>query len=160
MALPQGKPRQRFLLTLHLVHVSLARRVLLEDLTAQQKLLEVSVYDVAVQRMQWQAKPFKKLGIGDSVLKKPDLQLWMWQWHQYLQARLKEDIALLVKKEAGQFPCSSPDALLSLSSQVLLPQKSGSSSDPSCLSSNPRSSLLSPSSKLCVYRDQVALRMA
>ncbi len=144
----------------HLAHVSLARRVLSEDLTARQKLLEDSVYDVAVERMRRQAELFKELGIGDSVLKKPDLQLWMWQWHLHLQARLKEDIARLVKKEAGQFPCSSPDASLSLSSQVLIPEKSGGSSDPSCPSSNPRSSLLSPSSKLCVYRDRVALRMA
>jgi DNA-directed RNA polymerase, mitochondrial len=145
---PSGKteteiPFNLEVLRKHLAHVSLARRVLSEDLTARQKLLEDSVYDVAVQRMRRQAEIFKELGLGDSVLKKPDLQLWMWQWHQHLQARLKEDIALLVKKETGQFPCSSPDASLSLSPQVLLPQKEGaSSSDPSCPSSNPRGSLL------------------
>jgi DNA-directed RNA polymerase len=83
----------------HLAHVSLARRVLSEDLAARQKLVEDSVYDVAVQRMRRQAELFKELGLGDSVLKKQDLQLWMWQWHQLLQARLKEDIALLIKKE-------------------------------------------------------------
>jgi DNA-directed RNA polymerase len=72
-------------------------------LAARQKLVEDSVYDVAVQRMRRQAELFKELGLGDSVLKQPDLQLWMWQWHQLLQARLKEDIALLIKGEAGQF---------------------------------------------------------
>ena len=89
----------------HLAHVSLARRVLSEDLAARQKLLEDSVYDVAVQRMRRQAELFKELGLGDSVLRKQDLQLWMWQWHQHLQTRLKEDIALLLKEEeeAGRF---------------------------------------------------------
>jgi DNA-directed RNA polymerase len=92
----------------HLAHVSLARRVLSEDLASRQKLVEDSVYDVAVQRMRRQAELFKELGLGDSVLKKQDLQLWMWQWHQHLQARLKEDIALLIKEEAGQFTHFQP----------------------------------------------------
>ena len=94
----------------HLAHVSLARRVLSEDLAARQKLLEDSVYDVAVQRMRRQAELFKELGLGDSVLRKQDLQLWMWQWHQLLQTRLKEDIALLLKEEeeAGRFTQTGP----------------------------------------------------
>jgi len=83
----------------HLADVSLARRVLSEDLAARQKLLEDSVYDVAVQRMRRQAELFKELGLGDSVLRKPDLQLWMWQWHQLLKARLEEDIPVLIKGE-------------------------------------------------------------
>ncbi|KAI0299035.1 hypothetical protein B0F90DRAFT_1730231 [Multifurca ochricompacta] len=81
----------------HLAHVSLARRVLSEDLAARQKLMEDSVYDVAVQRMRRQLN-------CDSVLKKQDLQLWMWQWHQLLQARLKEDIELLIEEEAKTAP--------------------------------------------------------
>jgi DNA-directed RNA polymerase len=93
----------------HLAHVSLARRVLSEDLAARQKLLEDSVYDVAVQRMRRQAELFKELGLGDSVLRKQDLQLWMWQWHQLLQTRLKEDIALLIKEEAGRFIQPGPN---------------------------------------------------
>jgi DNA-directed RNA polymerase, mitochondrial len=86
----------------HLADVSLARRVLSEDFAARQKLLEDSVYDVAVQRMRRQAELFKELGLGDSVLRKPDLQLWMWQWHQLLNARLEEDIPALIEKEARQ----------------------------------------------------------
>ena len=86
----------------NLAHVSLARRLLSEDLASRQKLLEDSVYDVAIERMRRQAELFKELGLGDSVLKKPDLQLWMWQWHQHLQARLQDDIALLIKEETSQ----------------------------------------------------------
>lgn len=101
----------------HLAHASLARRVLSEDLAARQKLLENSVYDVAVQRMRRQAELFKTLGLGDSVLRKQDLQLWMWQWHQLLQTRLKEDIALLIKEEAeeaGRFTLSDSRCLTQL----------------------------------------------
>ena len=87
------------LLRKHLAHVSLARRVLSEDYAARQKLLEDSVYDVAVQRMRRQVELFKELGLDDGVLKKPDLQLWMWEWHQLLQARLKTDIPDLVANE-------------------------------------------------------------
>lgn len=96
----------------HLAHVSLARRVLSDDLAARQKLVEDSVYDVAVQRMRRQAELFKELGLGGSVLKKQDLQLWMWQWHQLLQERLKEDIARLVKGEASQFTHFLPRCLV------------------------------------------------
>lgn len=90
----------------HLSRFTLARRVLSEDLAARQKLVEDSVYDVAIQRMRRQAEVFKELGLGDSVLKKQDLQLWMWQWHQLLQARLKNDIPLVIKK--GQFTHFQP----------------------------------------------------
>ena len=86
----------------HLAHVSLARRVLPEDLAARQKLLGDSVYDVAIERMRRQAELFKELGLGDSVLRKPELQVWMWQWHQLLLARLRDDITLLSKEEASQ----------------------------------------------------------
>ena len=98
----------------HLAHVSLARRVLSEDFAARQKLLEDSVYDVAVQRMRRQAELFKELGLGDSVLRKQDLQLWMWQWHQLFQARLKEDIALLSSEEASQSNWPEPRVLAQL----------------------------------------------
>jgi hypothetical protein len=70
----------------------------------------------------------------------------LWQWLWLLRVRLKEDITLLVKDEASQFTRSSPDTSLSLFllAQGLKLEKSGSSSGPSCPSSNPRSSLLSP----------------
>ena len=144
----------------HLSHVSLARRVLSEDLAARQKLVEDSVYDVAVQRMQRQAELFKELGLDDSVLKKQDLQLWMWEWHKHLQARLKEDIPPLIKEEASQFAHFQPLTSLSLSSQGIHLQKSCGSLHPSFPSSNPKSSLLSPSLRLCACMVQVALRRA
>jgi DNA-directed RNA polymerase len=87
----------------HLAHVSLARRVLSEDLAARQKLLEDSVFDVAVQRMRRQAEVLKELGLDDSILRKQDLQLWMWQWHQLLQVRLRDDIIQLIKEESSKF---------------------------------------------------------
>jgi DNA-directed RNA polymerase, mitochondrial len=103
---PSGKteteiPFNLDLLRKHLAHVSLARRVLSEDLAARQKLLEDSVYDVAVQRMRRQVELFKELGLDDGVLKKPDLQLWMWKWHQLLQARLQTDIPDLTTQEVS-----------------------------------------------------------
>lgn len=115
---PSGKteteiPFNLDILRKHLAHVSLARRVLSEDLAARQKLVEDSVYDVAVQRMRRQAELFKELGLGDSVLKTQDLQLWMWEWHQLLQARLKEDIELLIKEEASRPPYFSARGLSS-----------------------------------------------
>ena len=61
--------------------------------------------------MRRQAELFKELGLGDSVLKKQDLQLWMWQWHQLFQARLKEDIALFSKNESSQLNCFNSSAL-------------------------------------------------
>jgi len=92
----------------HLAHVSLARRVLSEDLAARQKLLEDSVFDVAVQRMRRQAEVLKELGLGDSILRKQDLQLWMWQWHQLLRDRLRDDIAQLIEEESSKFTWSEP----------------------------------------------------
>ena len=142
----------------HLSRFSIARRVLSEDLAARQKLVEDSVYDVAVQRMRRQAEVFKELGLGDSVLKKQDLQLWMWQWHQLLQARLKEGIALLIKK--GQFTHFQLRYFAQLLPQNVLKVTGAGGLDPSCPSSHPKSSLLSPSLSLCACRVQVALQMA
>jgi DNA-directed RNA polymerase len=52
--------------------------------------------------MRRRAELFKELGLGDRALRKQDLQLWMWQWHQLLQERLDEDIQLVIKQEASQ----------------------------------------------------------
>ena len=147
----------------HLSHVSLARRVLSEDLAARQKLLEDSVYDVAVQRMRRKAELFKELGIGDSALKKPDLQLWMWQWHQLLQNRLKEDIALLIREEAGRFIQPDPNIELSYAIQFLpglITRGSFSCLDPSCHLSSLKNSPSLLSLKSCIYKAQVASQMA
>ncbi|KAI0052454.1 DNA/RNA polymerase [Auriscalpium vulgare] len=92
----------------HLAHVSLARRVLPEDVAARQKLLEESVYEVAVERLRRQAEHFEELGLSSAGLKQVDLQQWMWEWHQKLQVRLKEDLAVLVKDEARLVRADSP----------------------------------------------------
>jgi len=77
--------------------VSLARRILSEDVSARQKLLEESVYDVAVERLRRQAERFEELGIDSHGLRQSILQQWMWSWHQKLHERLKEDIPEVVR---------------------------------------------------------------
>ena len=83
----------------HLVRVSLARRTLPEDLAARneatfskkRRLLDDSVYNATVQGMRRQVELLKDLELGDSS------DVALWQWHQLLQTRLEEMIALLLK---------------------------------------------------------------
>ncbi|KAG0702802.1 hypothetical protein DFH29DRAFT_982201 [Suillus ampliporus] len=84
----------------HLAQVTLARRVLPEDLASRQKLLEESVYDVAVERLRHEAKLFDELGLGNRELHRVDLQKWMWDWHQKLKARLEAEIKEIIAAEA------------------------------------------------------------
>lgn len=84
----------------HLAAVTLHRRVLPEDAAARQKLLEESVYDVAVERWKHEAEMFEELGLGKKGLDNADLRSWMWQWHQKLQNRIAGEIQNLVKAEA------------------------------------------------------------
>jgi DNA-directed RNA polymerase len=87
-------------LRVHLAQVALARRVLPEDMASRQKLLEASVYDVAVARMKNQVKTLDSLGIGNPGLGRGDLQEWMWNWHEKLKAKLETTIKGLVKAES------------------------------------------------------------
>ncbi|KAG2159046.1 uncharacterized protein EDB93DRAFT_1076283 [Suillus bovinus] len=84
----------------HLAQVTLARRVLPEDLASRQKLLEESVYDVAVERLHHEAKLFDELGLGKRELHRADLQKWMWDWHQKLKTRLEAEIKEIIAAEA------------------------------------------------------------
>ncbi|KAG2119134.1 uncharacterized protein F5147DRAFT_565537 [Suillus discolor] len=84
----------------HLAQVTLARRVLPEDLASRQKLLEESVYDVAVERLRHEAKLFDELGLGNRELHHADLQKWMWDWHQKLKTRLEAEIKEIIVAEA------------------------------------------------------------
>ncbi|KAF9239424.1 hypothetical protein BU15DRAFT_61937 [Melanogaster broomeanus] len=86
----------------HLAQVRLARRVLSEDVAARQKLLEESVYDVAVERLKHDAEVFEELGMGNPGLRRPDLQRWMWDWHQRLTSRLETEIAHIIVAERKQ----------------------------------------------------------
>ncbi|KAG5651535.1 hypothetical protein H0H81_008297 [Sphagnurus paluster] len=83
----------------HLAEVTMARRVLADDVAARQKLLEESVYDVAVERMKHQADLFAELGLGNNALRAADLQKWMWDWHRKLTARLEKEIKNIAQTE-------------------------------------------------------------
>jgi DNA-directed RNA polymerase, mitochondrial len=61
----------------HLGQLILARRVLSEDVFTRQKLLEDSLYEVATERLKYQAEIFEELGIGDNHLNNSRLQRWM-----------------------------------------------------------------------------------
>ncbi|KAF9264462.1 DNA/RNA polymerase [Marasmius fiardii PR-910] len=81
----------------HLAEVALARRVLPEEVTARQKLLEESVYDTAVERLQHEANVLGELGLDNNSLRQPDLRRWMWDWH----AKLKDRLATEIKNISG-----------------------------------------------------------
>lgn len=83
----------------HLADVILARRVLTEDHISRQKLLEQSVYDVAVERLRREAQALEEMGRGNKGLGHAHLKGWMWNWHQRLQERLTAEIADLIKQE-------------------------------------------------------------
>ena len=84
----------------HLAEVTLHRRVLPEDTAARQKLLEESVYDVAVQKWKHEAEMFEQLGLGKKGLDSADLRAWMWNWHQKLQARIAAELTNVLAAEA------------------------------------------------------------
>lgn len=83
----------------HLANVRLARRVLPEDATARQVLLEASVHELATERFKHEDALFKQLGLRDG-LNERNLQVWMWNWHQALTERLQVTIKDLIKAEA------------------------------------------------------------
>lgn len=85
----------------HLAQMVLARRVLTEDNAARQKLLENSVYDVAVARLKHQADLMHELGLGMKGTTSVDLRKWMWDWHQKLQVKLTSEIDKLIESEKG-----------------------------------------------------------
>lgn len=84
----------------HLAEVAYARRVLPDDVAARQKLLEASVYDVAVHRLRHEVEKLDELGLTQGVLKNVQLQKWMHDWHEKLQRRLAAEIKLIVEEEA------------------------------------------------------------
>lgn len=94
----------------HLADVILARKVLSGDNFARQKLLEASVYDVAVQRLKHQAETLEHLGIGSKGLEHAELKALLWNWHQKLTVRLKAEVALLIKEEDKSSTLSGPSS--------------------------------------------------
>ena len=83
----------------HLSQVVLARRALSEDVALRQKMLEQSVYNVAVERMKHQAEQMDSLGLPSKGLQSNDLRGWMWKWHQKLQTRIQAEVENLVIEE-------------------------------------------------------------
>jgi DNA-directed RNA polymerase, mitochondrial len=88
----------------HLAQVALARRLLPEDVTSRQKLLEDSVYQVALSRREHEFAVFEGLGLNTAGLKQADLQTWMWSWHQKLKGRLAIAIEDVVAMESKAKP--------------------------------------------------------
>lgn len=83
----------------HLAKVIFARRVLPEDVAARQKLLEESVYDVAVERLKHTTDRLEELGLANPALKTNDLRQMMWDWHSKLKDRLAVEITTLHQQE-------------------------------------------------------------
>ncbi|KAF9006988.1 DNA/RNA polymerase [Cyathus striatus] len=89
------------LLRRHMTEATLARRVLVDDVSARQKLLEESVFEVAVERMKRQAEVAEKYGLVNSAMRRADLQRWMWVWHVALTARLEQAIKEINQTESN-----------------------------------------------------------
>ncbi|OSD03827.1 DNA/RNA polymerase [Trametes coccinea BRFM310] len=83
----------------HLGNVILHRRILAEDVGLRQRLLEQSVYNVAVERMKRQAELFDQLGLPKQGLHSTDLKTWMWHWHVKLESRIEAEIKNLEIEE-------------------------------------------------------------
>ncbi|KZT65062.1 DNA/RNA polymerase [Daedalea quercina L-15889] len=83
----------------HLAKVIFARRVLPEDVAARQKLLEESVYDVAVERLKHTTEKMEELGLTNGALKGSDLRQLMWEWHGKLKERLRAEIETIQQQE-------------------------------------------------------------
>ncbi|KAI0742483.1 DNA/RNA polymerase [Daedaleopsis nitida] len=106
----------------HLSEVVFARRVLAEDVALRQKMLEQSVYNVAVERMKHQAEMMDNLGLPSKGLQSNDLRSWMWQWHQKLQARIEAEIRnVIVDERVLERKRISPTAKARVSENLLSP---------------------------------------
>ena len=144
----------------HLAQVALARRVLPEDVASRQKLLEDSVYDVAVERWKHQEEVFENMGFGNSGLKNADLQAWMWDWHQKLRERLREEIKEVVKHEDKLREYLLLLCVFRIWPHIVFQLELRRVSALSSPSSHPRNCHLLQSLKSCVCRVRVASQTA
>lgn len=96
---PQEIPFNIANLRAHLERVAFAQRALPDDLTNRQKLLELSVYDIAQERLKYENEKLED-AIGNAPkLLSPHLQTWMYEWHEKLQRRLEAEIPEIVEEE-------------------------------------------------------------
>lgn len=85
----------------HLRGFTEARKMLDNDLMTRQRHLESSMYELAIEQLQFRAEKFKEQGLDDGHhLQNRSIQSWMWTWHTLLQARLKEEIATVQRNGA------------------------------------------------------------
>lgn len=73
--------------------------MLTDDKSARQKVLEESVYDVAMDRWKHEVEKFEELGLGSSGLRHAHLQAWMYKWTEKLEKLLAEEIPKLEAAE-------------------------------------------------------------
>ena len=86
-----------------LQHMTAARRVLSDDPLARQQMLEESVYDVALHRIQHENELFSTLNMAPE-LKSTGLRKYMWTWHSALVERLGVEISALERIEKTNKP--------------------------------------------------------
>ncbi|KIM41950.1 hypothetical protein M413DRAFT_71072 [Hebeloma cylindrosporum] len=71
------------------------------DLLTRQRHLESSMYELAMEQLQFRAEKFKEQGLDEEMhLRNRSIQSWMWSWHKLLQVRLKEEIATVQRNGA------------------------------------------------------------
>lgn len=90
---------------MHLAQASYARLVLpsTSDAAHRQKLLEASVYDVALSRLRYSEQKIGEMGLsGGAAMGSKELKRWMWEWHQRLVKRLEAGIKEVVKSETAK----------------------------------------------------------
>lgn len=85
----------------HLAEVAYAQRVLPDDSAARQKLLEASVYDLAVQRLRHESEKLDAVMGNQQKLLSSQLQGWMFEWHEMLQRRLRAEIDEIIREESA-----------------------------------------------------------
>ena len=106
-------------LRINLDKLSTTHRALGDDLWARQRLLEQSVYDVAVERLKHEHEALEKLQRPTGIYAK-SLRALMWEWHQKLTKRLEDDISVLVKEDAEPHGQGRPPPTLRLGSFISL----------------------------------------
>ena len=84
----------------HLAEVAYAQRMLPDDTAARQKLLEASVYDLAVERLRYESAKLEEVVGNQQKLLSAQLQGWMYEWHEKLQKRLAAEVEEIVKEES------------------------------------------------------------